>query len=135
VKLQGPQHPDFSGTLLNLGVLYRNQGRYVEAADLSRHALKIREKALGGSDPQVAHALNMLGAVYLDQGKYTKAEPHFVRALRILEQRTRPIDRFDMVTSLLGLADVYSKTNRKSEAEKLKVRARVLRLEQTKETH
>jgi tetratricopeptide (TPR) repeat protein len=61
-------------TLNNLALVYRDQGKYTEAAGLFERALTIREKALGGSPPVVGQSLNNLAFVYWTQGKYRERD-------------------------------------------------------------
>jgi tetratricopeptide (TPR) repeat protein len=52
-----------------------------------RHALAIREQALGHDHPDIAISLNILALLYSVQGKYAEAEPLYQRALAIREQQ------------------------------------------------
>jgi tetratricopeptide (TPR) repeat protein len=78
-------HPDVGSTLSNLGLVYRDQGKYVEAEELLKRALAVREKALGASHAYVGATLNNLALVHRDQGKDAEAEGLFERALAIRE--------------------------------------------------
>jgi CHAT domain-containing protein len=73
-------------TLNNLGLVYWDQGKYVEAEEFLKHALVTREQALGATHADVGTTLNNLALVYRDQGKYSEAEALFKRALSIREQ-------------------------------------------------
>jgi kinesin light chain len=42
-KALGASHPDVGQTLNNLANLYRDQGKYIEAEELCKRALVIRE--------------------------------------------------------------------------------------------
>ena len=53
-------HPEVGQTLSNLGLVYGDQGKYVEAEALLRRA-SAREQALGTSHPAVGQSLNNLG--------------------------------------------------------------------------
>jgi len=48
----GKDHPDVAGSLNNLTVLYRAQGRYSDTESLYRRALSIAGKVLGTNHPQ-----------------------------------------------------------------------------------
>jgi tetratricopeptide (TPR) repeat protein len=71
--------------LNNLGLVYRDQGKHVEAEGLLKRTLVIREQALGTSHPDVASTLNNLASLYRDQGKYGETEGLLKRALSITE--------------------------------------------------
>lgn len=50
----GLDHPDAATSLNNLAMLYRAQGRYVEAEPLCQRALGIYERALGADHARTA---------------------------------------------------------------------------------
>ena len=56
----GPVHPDVATSLNNLALLYKTQGKYVQAEPMYKRSLTIRDKALGPDDPDVANSLNNL---------------------------------------------------------------------------
>jgi len=62
------------------------QGKYNEAAELAKRALKGAEETLGPYNPQTAIFLNNLAVIYFAQGKNTEAEALYERALGITEQ-------------------------------------------------
>ena len=53
----GPDHPQVTRGLNDLGELYRLQGKYAEAEPLHKRALAIWESALGPEHPNVAKGL------------------------------------------------------------------------------
>jgi tetratricopeptide (TPR) repeat protein len=70
-------------TLYNLAILRRQQGALVEAEQLYRRALAIRERELGANHPDVAVILNNLAVLEAAEGSYDDAQPLFERALAI----------------------------------------------------
>ncbi len=50
-KLLWDEHPDVSTSLINLALIYDNQGRYDEAESLYLQALEMRRKLLGDEHP------------------------------------------------------------------------------------
>ena len=64
--------PDSAVALDSLAQVYQEQARYSEAEELAKRALAIREKALGESDPAVAHKSSNLAGVYVNQGRYAE---------------------------------------------------------------
>ncbi|CAB1343052.1 unnamed protein product [Coregonus sp. 'balchen'] len=81
-----------AATLNNLAVLYGKSGRYKEAELLCKRALEIREKILGKEHPDVAKQLNNLALLCQNQGKYREVEQHYQRALDIYQTRLSPDD-------------------------------------------
>ena len=79
----GNDHPDVATMLNILALVYRDQNKYKEAANLLNDALAIREKTLGENHPAVAATLNNLAVLYGKRGKYKDAEPLCKRALEI----------------------------------------------------
>jgi tetratricopeptide (TPR) repeat protein len=49
----GADHPDYAVALNKLAIVFRAQGKHTEAEGLFKHALAIREKALGANHPAV----------------------------------------------------------------------------------
>ena len=82
-KTSGHDHPDVATMLNILALVYRDQNKYKEAANLLNDALAIREKTLGENHPAVAATLNNLAVLYGKRGKYKDAEPLCKRALEI----------------------------------------------------
>ena len=97
-----------------LALVYRDQNKYKEAANLLNDALAIREKTLGENHPAVAATLNNLAVLYGKRGKYKDAEPLCKRALEIrsVHYRTEPIcspevfleflDRFSSISFIIS---------------------------------
>jgi tetratricopeptide (TPR) repeat protein len=65
----------------NLGLLYKDQRKLVEAEAMYQRALAGYEKALGPKHKSTLNTVNNLGALYAEQGKMAEAEMMYVRAL------------------------------------------------------
>ena len=74
-KTSGHDHPDVATMLNILALVYRDQNKYKEAANLLNDALAIREKTLGENHPAVAATLNNLAVLYGKRGKYKVTMP------------------------------------------------------------
>src|SRR5436309_1864820 len=93
-----PQHPDTAQSLMNLGSLYRAQGKYKQAEPLFKRALTIYEQVLGPEHRDTAACLHNLAMLYFLQGAsrghdnslYKQAEPLMKRSLAIYEQVLGP---------------------------------------------
>jgi tetratricopeptide (TPR) repeat protein len=101
--------------LNNLGGIYYSQGRYNEAIEKYKEALRIAEKTLGNEHPDRANRLNNLAAVYPAQGRYDEAIEKYEEALQI-DGKTIGKEHPDYATRLNNLANVYEGQGRYSEA-------------------
>uniref|UniRef100_A0A915JR16 Kinesin light chain n=1 Tax=Romanomermis culicivorax TaxID=13658 RepID=A0A915JR16_ROMCU len=112
-----------------LFLIFSDQNKYKEAANLLNEALQIREKTLGESHPAVAATLNnlaVLGPMHPDvgkqlnnlallcqnQGKYDEVEKYYTRALQIYESKLGPDDpnvaktKNNLVRSLIIISQI-----------------------------
>jgi hypothetical protein len=76
----GAAHPIVARKLVDLAELYRIDGRYNEAADLSARALAMQEQALGEKAPETIRTLRELAAIYRGQGRIGEADRMLSRA-------------------------------------------------------
>jgi tetratricopeptide (TPR) repeat protein len=70
----------------NLGDLYSDQGKLVEAEQIYERALQGKEKALGAEHTSTLDTVNNLGNLYKNQGKLAEAEQMYERALQGYEK-------------------------------------------------
>ena len=121
-------------SLNNLAIIYRDtQGKYAEAEQLLKRAIKIEENNLGIGQELVAMtfeknlnsvkdllatSLNNLATVYKCQSRYDEAEPLYKRALGI-EEKMHGLNSQQVGTSLNNLALLYRAQGRYPEAESL----------------
>ncbi|KAG4429852.1 hypothetical protein IFR05_014663 [Cadophora sp. M221] len=74
----------------NLGLLYADQGKLVEAERMYQRALEGKEKAWGPEHTSTLDTVNNLGNLYADQGKLVEAERMYQRALEGYEKAIGP---------------------------------------------
>ena len=96
---------------------FQAQGKYEEAEELYRQALKIDEKTIGKDHPEYAIQLNNLAGVVKARGRYEEAEELYRQALKISE-KTIGKDHPDYAMRLNNLASVIKDQGRYEEAEK-----------------
>jgi tetratricopeptide (TPR) repeat protein len=82
----GPEHTSTLDTVNNLGLLYADQGKLVEAGQMYQRALQGKEKALGAEHTSTLDTVNNLGNLYKTQGKLFEAEQMYKRALQGYEE-------------------------------------------------
>jgi CHAT domain-containing protein/tetratricopeptide (TPR) repeat protein len=109
-------------------------GAYEKAQSLAKHALDLREKALGPDHPEVAAALNLLGVICTARSDYNRAESLFQRALAINEKAFgREHPAVAEVTD--NLAKNYNAKGNYAEAERLARKALGIREKALGEDH
>jgi Tetratricopeptide repeat len=59
-KVRGSYHPDVAAHLNKLAVAYASRGSYAEAEGRYRHALSIREQAIGASNSDARRSIAAL---------------------------------------------------------------------------
>ncbi len=92
--------------LYNLGIIYKEKGDYVKAAQFHQQALDGRERVLGEDNTLVAASLTDFATVYRVTGDYAKAEEMQLRALAIREKLQGPEDP-DVGQVLYNLGALY----------------------------
>jgi hypothetical protein len=73
-----------------LGMIYHQQGRHAERAELVRRALTIKEGIYGPDDPAVAHEVQVLANILSSLDRHEEALPLMLRALALNEAATDP---------------------------------------------
>ena len=76
----GPDHISTLDTVHNLGNLYFNQGKMVEAEQMYQRALAGKEQALGPGHTSILYTVNSLGLLYLTQGKMAEGKQIYQRS-------------------------------------------------------
>ena len=85
-------------------------------------ALKLSQRLLGDSYPNVATLLNNLAELYYSQGRYESAETLYLQGLQ-LRQRLLGENHPDVASSLNNLVASYKSQGRYEEAEPLLIQA------------
>ena len=92
--------------------LYK-RGKYLEAVDVAKDALKVAEETFGSEHPNMALSLSNLAILYHEQGKYVEADLLYKRALAISEKALGK-DHPEVATVLENMAVLYEKFGRKT---------------------
>jgi tetratricopeptide (TPR) repeat protein len=96
-------YPDYAAALNDLGLLYRDQGDYVESEQLLRESLAMLHRLLGDKHPDVAQALNNLALVQQRQGDLNGAEATFRQAIAMQRELLGAVHP-DLANTLVNLA-------------------------------
>lgn len=112
----GPESVLLPLTLLNLGDVRFQQGRWPEAEQLLVRSLALYRKTLGEKDPRTAAALNHLGALYVAQHRMPEAESMLRQSVDVQRASLNPKDP-QLAASLSNLVKLYLLQQRYREAE------------------
>ncbi|KAK7177848.1 NB-ARC and TPR domain protein [Paraphaeosphaeria sporulosa] len=102
--------------LHNLGDLYANQGKLVEAEAMYSRALQGKEEALGPKHTSTLDTVNNLGMLYANQGKLAEAEAMYSRALQGYEEALGP-KHTSTLNTVNNLGMLYANQGKLAEAE------------------
>ncbi|CAF4947965.1 unnamed protein product, partial [Rotaria socialis] len=97
---------DRASVYYQLGCLKDAQGEYQQAVTSYEKSLKIREKALAPTHPDLAASYNNIGGVYDNMGKYSKALKYYEKSLKIREIALPPTHPY-LASSYNNIGGVY----------------------------
>jgi tetratricopeptide (TPR) repeat protein len=98
-----------------LGWIKNNQGEYAEAIEFYEKSIKIKQKILSPTDPELTASYNNIGLVYKNMGEYSKALSHCEKALEI-KPKTLPPNHPSLATSYNNIGSVYNSMGEYSKA-------------------
>jgi tetratricopeptide (TPR) repeat protein len=101
----GPDHPSLGFTATSLAQAYAGLSEYEKAAELSRRALAILERAFGADDPQLAVSLNNLAYSLEGLEQFDEARAIHERSIDIVSRSWGP-DHPQIAISLLNLSSL-----------------------------
>jgi tetratricopeptide (TPR) repeat protein len=113
---------DLAGDCHNLGYLYADQGKLVEAERIYQRALEGKEKAWGPEHTSTLDTVNNLAALYKVQGKLVEAERMYQRALEGYEKAWGP-EHTSTLSTVNNLGSLYADQGKLVEAERMYQRA------------
>ena len=90
----GPDHTSTLNTVISLGNLYPQRGRFADAEIMLLRALAGKEKALETGHSSTLNPVHNLGCLYTDQGRLSDAEEMYQRALAGLKKTLGPDHSF-----------------------------------------
>ena len=99
----------------NLGLAFRDAGRYEVARELFEEALKRSDAVLGADNPDTLWAMGNLAGAYRDLGRLADAVSLSEKALKRVKKKLGA-DHPDTLRAMGNLADAYTATGRLSEA-------------------
>jgi tetratricopeptide (TPR) repeat protein len=121
-----PDDPSIAHTLRQLGDVYADQKRYIEAETAYKRALAINEEAYGDTSVLAAAALSDLALLYRRQGRSLEALPLLEAALDIELDVWGP-QHPNVAARLAALGLLYRQQGRYYEAEPYLVQALLVR--------
>jgi len=113
----GEGHRNHITSLVSLGVLYFETGKYDSARFFYEQAMEAGKKTFGTEDSDYAKILNNLARVLLQKGDYSRAEVLYQQAGAIWE-KIYGQESVLVTNYLIGLAVIYERTGQYAKAEK-----------------
>ena len=120
--LEGPDHVDTAGALVNLAVVDLDDNQLPRAREELERALAVYERVYGADAWQLVTCLTDLGVVAKDQDRLDDASKYYERGLAIVEKTYGP-DHPDAADLASNLVDVRLAQHRVAEAAPLAERA------------
>jgi non-specific serine/threonine protein kinase/serine/threonine-protein kinase len=111
-------HFDLSTSLVNLGTLLEDLGRFDEAEEKLTEANAIQDRTLDPEDPRRIPALSNLAGLYTARGRFQESESLFRRALE-LGDKEFGAGNPELAILYMNLGSVLSSLGRLEEAEQL----------------
>jgi len=111
--------PELQAQMMDvMGNVYDSLGLYSTAKPLLSHAVEIRRRTLGASNPDTLKSMYDLAAILIDESRYSEAEK---LARETLDARRRLLgsEHLDTLSSMTQLAFILDGEGRYADAEKL----------------
>ncbi len=121
----GPTHPDLSVTLNGLGTVNAEMGRYGEAVDHYRRALKILESSAPDFAPNIARILHELSVTYKRSGQKEEAQATLEQSAALARANLEKAP--DMATIVDDYAALLKNQGKTKEADELRRQAKQAR--------
>jgi len=116
------KYSEFNAAFHNLGLLFYEQGKLVEAEKMYQRALDGYEKAQGAEHTSTLDTVNNLGVLYKNQGKLVEAEEMYQRALDGYEKVWGP-EHTSTLNTVNNLGNLYKSQGKLVGAEQMYRRA------------
>ncbi len=101
-----PEGEEVAQILENLGILYRQLGRFEESEQCYQKCIEIWEKTVGETHPTYARSLDNLGALYFHMGLFENSEPLYLKSKSIRAEHLGK-ESPDYSSSLNNLGALY----------------------------
>ena len=119
-KVLGEEHEDTLSTMLIMGLVYRLEGYWEDAAKLLMQVMVTSKTKLRADHPYMLSSMANLASTYRDQGRWKDAEELEVRVMETRKMKLGA-DHPDTLISMANLASTYRDQGRWEDAEKLRV--------------
>jgi len=114
----GAAHPSTLTSMNNLANVLDNQGKYEQAEEMHRQALRLKETVLGKEHPSTLTSMSNLASVLRNQGKYEEAEQMHRQTLE-LRETVLGKEHHDTLISMNNLALVLKSRGKYKQAEEM----------------
>src|SRR5271170_4373899 len=86
----GTEHPSTLTSMNNLAMVLRDQGKYEQAEEMFRQALRLRETVLGKKHPDILTSMYNLAYVLSNRKRFSEANALYQRALNSYGKNLTP---------------------------------------------
>jgi tetratricopeptide (TPR) repeat protein len=121
----GSSHESRAMVMDDLGTLYRQTGRYEEAAGIQHEALRVVEEAVGTEHPQTATILEHLATLEFARGRFADGE-RFARQALAIQKKAFGSDHPRVASALVVLASILEGQGNLLEASRTRQAARLI---------
>lgn len=101
------------------------QGKYSEATNTAKDALKVAKKTFGENHFTVAISLKNIAEIFREQGNYDEAASLYKQALAI-DEKNLGNDHPLVISDLQNIAELYQKIKRKDKAKNFEIYPNVI---------
>jgi serine/threonine-protein kinase len=106
-RLYGTLHPEVATTMVELSSAYAAREKYVEAEELARKALSIRQDLLPAGDNKIADAMTNLGAILSERQDQNESLKLFNDALHLYTKSSQNPNYFGIASVKQNIGFMY----------------------------
>jgi tetratricopeptide (TPR) repeat protein len=110
----------YQGLLWNVGKCLVSDARYIDAKNVIRGVMELRQRSYGRTDISTLSCMSWLAVIYCQQGKWKVAETMFAELIETQKQVLGP-KHLDTLNNMHNLATVYWNQKEWEKAEKLEL--------------
>lgn len=118
LKLYGAESLETASAYKNLGVIYKEKGKYKESAENLQKSADIYQKNSKTKPAELINAYEILAFSQMLDGRGKEAEANYLRAIKIAEDKNDAESK-EIFSSTLNLANIYVRGGKLDEADEM----------------